>query len=105
MPNNAPTNADLGVTPELREQDTAAAVLSDDRMDETPGGGGLRGGGAGGPHAGSAEGRAGAATPNSPIDAHAPHRGDASNEGGDALAETEARTRALGDEPSERTAP
>lgn len=98
MPTNASTNADPGSAPELKDQDTAAAVLSDDRMDDLPGGGGLMGAGAGGAHVGSAEGRAGAATPNSPIDAELPH------DGGDGQAEAEARTRALGDEPAEGAA-
>ena len=99
MPTGQPSNADLGSSPELKEQDTAAAVLSDDRLDDAPGGGGMMGAGAGGAHAGSAEGRAGAATPNSPIDAQLPHGS------GDGQAEAEARTRALGDEPSDRSAP
>ena len=99
MTTNAPSNADLGGTPALKEQDTAAAILSDDRLDAQPGGGGLMGAGAADAHAGSAEGQAGAATPNSPIDAELPHAS------GNWQAEAEAQTRALGDEPSERTTP
>lgn len=99
MPTGQPSNADTGSRPEPKDADTAAAVLSDDRLDDAPGGGGLMGPGSGEPLAGTAEGRAGAATPGSPIDAGLPH------DGGDGQAEAEARTRALGDEPSERSAP
>ena len=99
MPTEQPTNAPQGEAPQLRDADTPAAVMSDDRLDDAPGGGGLMGAGAGGSQAGSAEGRAGAATPNSPIDAHLPH------DGGDDLAQEEARTRSLDDEPNERGAP
>lgn len=98
MPTDQPSNAPNGDAPEPRDGESAAAVLSDDRMNDQPGGGGLMGAGAGSPDAGSAEGKAGAATPNSPIDAQLP----AGTEGGDGLAEAEARTRSLGDEPNER---
>lgn len=99
MPTEQPTNAPQGEAPQLRDADTPAAVMSDDRLDDAPGGGGLMGAGAGGSQAGSAEGRAGAATPNSPTDAQLPH------DGGDGTAAAEARTRSLGDEPNERGAP
>jgi hypothetical protein len=97
MPTNQPNNAPADDTPALKDQDNAAAVLSDDRLDDAPGGGGLMGAGAGSPLAGTAAGKAGAATPNSPIDAHLPHGG------GEEKAEREAQTRSLGDDaPTER---
>lgn len=105
MPTGQPSNADTGDTPQARqgdarEADTAGAVLSDDALDDAPGGGGLMGAGAGGPEAGTARGQAGAATPNSPIDAALPH------DGGDAIAEAEARVRSGGEDvPTEQTAP
>jgi len=99
MPTDQPNNAPKGDVPQPRDGDNAAAVLSDDRLDDAPGGGGLMGAGAGGAEAGSAQGRAGAATPNSPIDAHLPH------DGGEGMADDEARTRSLDDEQDERGAP
>lgn len=91
MPTSEPSNAPNDIEPKARTGDTAAAVLSDDRLDDAPGGGGLMGASAGGQLAGTALGKAGAATPNSPIDAKAPH------DGGEAQAEKEAQARAVGD--------
>lgn len=98
MPTEQPSNQQNDDAPVPRDGESAAAVLSDDRMNDAPGGGGLMGAGAGSPEAGSAQGKAGAATPNSPIDARLP----AGTDGDDGLAEAEARTRSLGDEPNER---
>lgn len=95
MPTDQPNNQPIEGAPQPRDGETAAAVLPDGRMDDAPGGGGLMGAGAAGADAGTAMGKAGAATPNSPIDAELPH------DGGDALAGKEARTRSLGDEPPE----
>ncbi|SFP72822.1 hypothetical protein [Sphingomonas rubra] len=94
MPTEQPNNQPTDTAPQPLDGESAAAVLSDGRMDDAPGGGGLMVAGAGGADAGTAMGKAGAATPNSPIDAELPHGG------GEELAEKEAQTRALGDEPS-----
>lgn len=92
MPTSQPSNAPSGDKPVAKDEDSPAAALSDDRMDDAPGGGGLMGAGAGGSLTGDAQGQAGAATPNSPIDAHLP-----AASGGERNAEREAQTRSLGD--------
>jgi hypothetical protein len=43
MPTNQPNSAPQGNPPEPRDDLTAAAVLTDDRLDSQPGGGGLGG--------------------------------------------------------------
>ena len=62
------------ITPEPKDADTAATVLDDARMTETPGGGGLGGADAADPLSGSGK-MSGGATPNSPIDVPVPHGG------------------------------
>ena len=90
MSTDQPSSAPQADAPKLRDDATAAAVLHDDALDQPAGGGGL-----GGPSAASAPGPAGAATPNSPIDARVPHGG------GDAKAEGEARVQAAAAPPAE----
>ena len=92
MPTEQPSSAPDAVPTDQRDELTAAAVLHDDQMDDAPGGGGLGGAAAPIPAGGEAAGRAGAATPNLPIDAPVPHGG-----GGDGKAQAEALTRAVDD--------
>jgi len=94
MPTDQPSNTDAADAPEARgidarDPDRVGAVLTDE--DDTPGGGGLLGAGAGGALSADAQGKAGAATPNSPIDAALPH------DAGDAGAAREAQVRSLDD--------
>ena len=83
MPDNQPSSAPQMDAPQPSDDLTAAAVLRDDALAGTPGGGGL--GAAAGPLGGDAAGQMGAATPNSPIDPQLPH------EAGQTRAEAEAR--------------
>ena len=65
MPNNQPNTA-TELPTDAREDATAAAVLHDERMDDTPGGGGLGGLAAADPLGGSARAPSGT-SPNAPI--------------------------------------
>lgn len=87
MPTNQPSSAPQGDAPKPMDDLTAAAVLHDESLDQPAGGGGLGGVSAGA----GVTGMTGAATPNSPIDAHLPH------DGGDMAAGAEARIRATGE--------
>lgn len=66
MPTNQP-NAAPDLPANAREDATAAAVLHDEDMDDTPGGGGLGGAAAADPLGGSAR-TPGGASPDAPID-------------------------------------
>lgn len=75
QPSNAPTDLKDGVTPnDVGEDATATAILSDDRLEGNPGGGGLRGSGSGGggsggdDAAGGGIARTGGLSPNTPAD-------------------------------------
>ena len=79
QPSNAPTDLKDNTAADARDDAEAAAVLSDARMEDEPGGGGL-----GGDDAGTgAIGQVGGASPNSPSDVLA--------SAGDAAAPREAR--------------
>ncbi len=88
QPNVAPDD----IKPEPNDAETAATVLDDAQMNETPGGGGLGGADATDPLSGSGKVSGGAA-PNSPIDIPVPHGG------GDPI--REAQVRSLDDGPQE----
>lgn len=90
MPTDQPSSAPQADAPQPTDDLTAAAVLHDEALDRPPGGGGL-----GGASAAAEVGQAGAASPNSPIDAPTPH----SN--GDARAAAEARRLATGEGSAE----
>ena len=90
MPTNQPSSAPQNTAPEPTDDLTAAAVLHDEQLDEPAGGGGL-----GGASAAAGIGRAGAATPNSPIDVPTPH------DGGHGKAESEARLLSTSGSPVE----
>lgn len=95
QPSSAPDQDRADGGPRPNDRVTPAVALRDDATDQDMGGGGLLGANADDPDAGTAMGDAGAATPNSPIDAELPLEG-----GGERLAEKEAQTRALGDASS-----
>lgn len=97
QPSSAPAQDREAGGPAPDDRVTPARALRDDAADQEVGGGGLLGANADDPDAGAAMGDAGAATPNSPIDAGLPP-GD--EEGGGRLAEKEAQARTLGDGPS-----
>ncbi|WP_294390139.1 hypothetical protein [uncultured Sphingomonas sp.] len=87
MPTEQPNTAPLNASPEPRDDLNAAAVLSDDQLDQTPGGGGiLREGPDPDPLGGSQKAPTGT-SPNAPQDT-----GVAS---GDVNAEREAQLRSL----------
>ena len=91
MPSNEPTSASTD-TPQMKDDLTAAAVLRDDSLDRPAGGGGL---GSVSGEGGAKPMAAGAAAPNSPVNAALPH------DGGEALAEAEARKQAVANDPPE----
>ena len=93
MPTNQPSSAPQADAPQPTDDLTAAAVLHDDALDRQPGGGGL--GAPNAPIGGDAAGRTGATTPNSPIDAPAPH------DVGNAQIEAEARAGSVGGDAPE----
>jgi len=68
QPSNAPTDlkdmGDQAVPTDARDDASAAAILSDSRLEDMPGGGGLGGGDA----AGGANAPTGGASPNMPAD-------------------------------------
>ena len=90
MPTEQPSSAPQADAPQPNDDLTAAAVLHDDTLDGQAGGGGLGGADAGAPVGGDAAGRMGAATPNSPIDAHLPHDGGKGLAGAESLAQAAA---------------
>lgn len=92
MPTGQPSSAPTGHAPAFRDDLTAAAVLHDDALDRPAGGGGL---GTAAPMTGAA----GAAMPNSPIDAPVPQ--SVPHDGGDAKAAAEARAQAVTNAPPE----
>jgi hypothetical protein len=94
MPTNEPNN-DLpnSLPQDARDDRTAAAVVTDEQLDETPGGGGLGGtANAADPLSGTAAGRTGTA-PNAPIDVPLPGQAldeDGQNPSATRAAQTEA---------------
>ena len=93
MPTEQPSNAaDAPLSADARDDRNAASVLSDEQLDDAPGGGGLGGAAA---VTGSARASGGAA-PNAPL-------ADAMGGVGEDEAGTEARTRAAGDTAAERS--
>lgn len=92
MPTQQPTSAPDAIGSDAAEQDTAAAVLHDDALDQTPGGGGLRGPAGADPLTART---AGGATRNSPIDT-----GVAAPDA-DGAAVAESRVQAAEDTPAE----
>ena len=92
MPTEQPTSAPDAIGDDAREQDTAAAVLHDDALDQTPGGGGLRGPAGANPLAGRTSG---GATRNSPIDT------GVAPPDADGAAAAESRAQAVEDAPAE----
>lgn len=90
MPTNQPSSAPQADAPQPMEELTAAAVLHDGQLDQPAGGGGL-----GGASAAAGAERAGAATPNSPIEAETPH------DGGEGKAEDEVKVLSASTAPVE----
>jgi hypothetical protein len=99
MPTNQPSNAP-GETPSNPGEDaTAAAVLSDEQLDATPGGGGLRGRGAADSDGGSLH-AGGGQTSNSPIDVPTPSTASADLQAGHEAAVRAAGADAAEDDPT-----
>lgn len=92
MPTEQPTSAPDEIGTDAAEGDAAAAVLHDDALDQTPGGGGLRGAAGADPLAGLT---AGGATPNSPVDTGVAPPDE------DEAAAAESRAQAVQDAPAE----
>jgi hypothetical protein len=87
MPTEQPSNAPQADAPKPTDDLNAAAVLADDSLDRTPGGGGLGGAKAADPQAGTAGG-AGGTAPNSVGDTGLAAAGDPEAEARAQAAET-----------------
>jgi len=67
MPTEQPSNVPAGDAPEPRDEASPGAVLADERLDTTPGGGGL-GGSSAAEALGGSDRAPGGTAPNAPID-------------------------------------